>query len=553
MSQHQKSRVIAVDCETSSLDLFDSSYLLGVAFAERVDGAIVTQYEKYPIEEPMDEQLRMVKRWNERLEGALVVAHNLKFDYQALFNVGVYIRHGRDTLAVAHAIDENKFDYSLDTLAKEYLGEHKEKSVVDIYAGTGLSYAEIPYVILSGYAQQDAALCLKLYETLMEKFDGNEQQLDENFEFLALLAQMERRGVVVDQLFCHDQIAYGTKRMDEIKTELGFDPAKLNKLREHMFNKLKLPVLVTTKNGTPSLNKQAMEKYEEILENRGEPSASLILEYRGWHKATTSYYKKMIELADKNSIVHPDFRLTGTRTGRLSCRNPNMQQLPREGNKPWNEKSKSAFKPRPGYELWEYDYDQLEFRLCAAYAGEQKLLDEFSKDDSDVFTAMSKELKMPRQQAKTLTYSILYGAGVTRISNVFNINTNEAGKLRDNFYSTYPGIFRLSSHVSQLAESRGYIKLWNGEKRHLDKRISYKGMNTLIQGGAAALVRSAMLALRSLQSADLHMLLQVHDSIVFEVTEGMLEDFDSQIKTIMTDFPMFKVRLSVDGHKFSSA
>ena len=470
----------------------------------------------------------------------LVVCHNIKFDYHALATVGIRIQNGACTLAMAHMADENRFDYSLDGLSREFLKDHKDDTAIKVFA-KAFGWESIPWGLLEPYAKKDADLCRRLFHYFRPQVDFDLVQRE--FEFMRTVAEMEQRGVLTDPNFISEKITFGTQRMKEIENGLGFDPKKPSQLSKYLFDELHLPIMARTKTGKPSLDKKAMEHYDTLLE--GLP----ILEYRGWQKIVSSYYST---LRDLGPTVHPDYQLQGTVTGRLSCKNPNLQQIPREGKKSWQVGTKQAFVGRPGFRLIEYDYSQLEFRLCAAYANEQALLLEFDDPNGDVFTAMADQLSMPRQQVKTLTYSVLYGAGVRRIAGVFGISEFEAGKLRDRFYATYRGIFQLSKATESAVIQRGYLKLWTGKRRHLESNFSYKAMNSLIQGGAAELVKEAMLLCDKFTDEDeCRMLLQVHDAIVFEIKEELLEKYDAQIRAAMTEsFPQFKVRLAVDGHDF---
>lgn len=470
----------------------------------------------------------------------LIVCHNIKFDYHALLSEGIRIARGACTLAMAKLIDENRFDYSLDTLSRELLGDHKDDELIKIWS-KNLGWGSIPWPILSPYAQKDAELCLKLAQRFIPKC--NSELVDREFKFMQVVAEMEQLGIETDPKLIQDKITQGEQRMKEIEDELGFDPKKPSLLGKYLFEQLGLPVLSRTKTGRPSLDKKTMELYEEQF-LQGLP----ILEYRGWQKAISSYYQKLVDLGPR---IHPDFQLQGTVTGRLSCKNPNLQQIPRSGTNPWQVGTKQAFIPRPYYELIEIDYSQLEFRLCAAYAQETSLLREFSKPTGDVFSAMASQLSLPRQQVKTLTYSVLYGAGVRRIATVFNVSQQQAGALRDRFYNTYKGIFTLSNQTAIAAAQRGYIKLWTGKERHLTSGESYKAMNSLIQGGAAELVKEAMLKINDqLVGEDCRMLLQIHDAIVFEIRDDLVGAYLPKLIEVMTSFPQFPVTFAVDAHYF---
>ena len=237
-----------------------------------------------------------------------------------------------------------------------------------------------------------------------------------------------------------------------------------------------------------------------------------------------------------------------------NCEKPNLQQIPRSGDKAWNGEMKSTFIPEEGYELYEADYSQLELRLGTAYAGEEGLKRIFA-EGRDVFTEMSNDLGMSRQNTKTLVYTIQYGGGINRISTVFAVSRERAEQLRENYFSTYPGFHSVAMVATQKAKHVGKLKLWSGRYRHFlyPREEAHKAFNSVIQGGAADIVERTMV--RCFESVDndeeCRMLLQVHDSIVWEIKKDKVDKYLPMIKEAMTNIePDFGVTFAVDIHKF---
>jgi DNA polymerase-1 len=281
-----------------------------------------------------------------------------------------------------------------------------------------------------------------------------------------------------------------------------------------------------------------MEEYESILADLGDdPRASLILEYRGWQKTVSASYEPFLKLASSDGRLRPNYKLHGTVTGRMSCEKPNLQQIPRISDKPWNGNLKQAFIATPGYTLFEADYSQLELRLATAYAGITSLTNAFA-EDRDVFTEMSQSLGMSRHDTKTLTYTIQYGGGINRISNVFKVSAAEATLIRDNFFNRYPEFRRITKEANDSAKRNGYVKLWSGRRRHFTDpaKDSFKAFNSAIQGGSADIVARVINRLTSEVADDrCYFLLQVHDSVVFEVQQGYESEYLIKIQNIMED------------------
>jgi DNA polymerase-1 len=246
----------------------------------------------------------------------------------------------------------------------------------------------------------------------------------------------------------------------------------------------------------------------------------------------------------------------GTVTGRLSCSEPNLQQVPKETDKAWNGKVKECFIAREGYTLLNADFSQLELRLGTAYAQEPTLKTVF-EEGRDIFTEMAAELGWERHVTKTFVYSVQYGAGVKRIMSAFGVTKQEAQRMLRRYRSTYPAFQGLADRCTATAEARGSIKLWSGRYRHFKyPSEAYKAMNSVIQGGAADIVERVMVRcyreLDEPSNGDCMMLLQVHDSITFEVKTELVSEYLPRIKAIMEDVSgsvghnEFDVKFAVD-------
>ena len=171
----------------------------------------------------------------------------------------------------------------------------------------------------------------------------------------------------------------------------------------------------------------------------------------------------------------------------------------------------------------------------------------------DIFTEMSKELGMSRQQTKGLVYSIQYGAGVNRISNIFDVSRQEAQGIINNYYKTYPGFRKMTHACEALVKQNKYLRLLSGRRRHFKHESeARKSFNSLIQGGAADLVERAMVRIfKRIDNADCRMLLQVHDSIIFEIKEDRVMEYVPEIINTMVDHEIDELRavkFDADAH-----
>jgi len=558
----ERAEYVALDTETSGEDIRDGrGYLVGlsVAYGE-LSGYLpirhINELDGSNTNLTDDERYRLTKAI-ENYKGWLIF-HNSKFDLESLRSAGInYTGKFYDTMLMAHLINENKpYSKSLDGCTKHYVGKDSKKKSEAFLAAQKIWGWNMPASVMYEYAAYDAVLTFRLFEAIKPLFD--KEELAETWEhkqkFIRTIIAMERRGVRVDTALAKRMQIHGEMIMDDIREELKLNPGSTKDLKVLLIDKLGLPVVKATPAGAPSFDKEAMAVYDRALELQENHTAELITAYRGWQKSVSSNYIPYQELLSPDGRLRPNYKLHGTITGRMSCEKPNLQQIPRSGDKAWNGEMKSTFIPEEGYELYEADYSQLELRLGTAYAGEEGLKRIFA-EGRDVFTEMSNDLGMSRQNTKTLVYTIQYGGGINRISTVFAVSRERAEQLRENYFSTYPGFHAVATVATQKAKHVGKLKLWSGRYRHFlyPREEAHKAFNSVIQGGAADIVERTMV--RCFESVDndeeCRMLLQVHDSIVWEIKKDKVDKYLPMIKEAMTNIePDFGVTFAVDIHKF---
>lgn len=487
------------------------------------------------------------------------IYHNAPFDLVSLSTLGIDTNGTKFlcTMNQSHLISDHIFElkannYSLDACCKHFL-KRPGKRKSDLFQKLMKQYGwyDMPPEGHGEYAAYDTFSTLELYEAIRPTLiaEGLGETWDHKQKFIRLLNSMEKNGVRVDTDFCNEMAEEGEIRQSEIKQTWekrygrSLNPGSRKDLHFLLREQLKLPVVYHHKTGQPTFDKDAMEQYEEILELINNPLAKEILEYRGWNKSVSSNYDAYTRFLSPDGRLRPHFKIAGTKTGRLSCYEPNLQQIPRSGEKPWNGRMKQCFIPEDGYELIECDYSQLEFRLQAAVAREQVLLDIFADPTRDVFREMSRQLgerEWPRQAVKTFVYSISYGAGAKRIAFVFGVSLERARELINYFYDLYPALRIANNRAAYEVERNGKIQLWSGRYRHFryPGTESHKALNSYIQGGAADIVERTMLRCADAGLNDgtrSRMLLQVHDSIVFEVLKNDSASAAGTIQQIMSD------------------
>jgi DNA polymerase I len=496
------------------------------------------------------------------LQDKTLVMHHAKHDLRALKNLSLNFS-GRFycTMLMGHMVNENRFNQGLDSLSKAYGGEPKRNDELmnNIIKAFGWEY--VPVEVIREYGFNDAFITEELFYNLWPEFEGqgfDGELWDYEQKFCRLLVDMEDTGILIDQEHCELELRRGLAIMKEIQSFLGFYPSSPIELGKFFLEELHLPVVkVSQKTGKPSFDKKVLEVYDEILQQSQDKRAQAVLTYRGWQKTTSSNYRSYLE---KVSLVdgrlRPNFKQHGTKTGRTSCTDPNLQQIPRSSPKDWNGQLKRAFISPPGYSGWEFDYSQLEMRLLAAYTKSQNLLAIFRDDSRDLFNEMAAELGMQRDPTKTLNYAIGYGAGKTRVSNIFNVSELAAQAIISRYYSRYPGIKKFADHAQRRADENGFIKYWTGRRRHfMFPSENHKAGNSAIQGGAFEIVKRQSIRLQEegLISKECQLNLTVHDSLRFDIEDGKESIYIPEIKRVLEDVrPEFGVPFRVDCHKWGT-
>jgi DNA polymerase-1 len=549
---------VSVDTETTGLNCVGGvDRCIGVSIAAVIDGTPVSGY--YPVGHSVGEnvdpstlaQLKYVLE-----DGRPLIFANVQFDVLALESIDISVSDSPfyDILTMANMVDENDpIQKSLANLSMRYLGEQGKLDTPEITREKKSGWQNTTPEMISEYAIADAITTWRIWDQLVKHVEWlaiPEEVWKEKQKLIRVLLHMRRRGVRVDRALATDMVQVGEARIEEIKTELGVNPASNKDMYELLIVQLGLPVLKTSKKtGKPSFDKFAMEDYEVLLEKMDSPVANLIKEFRGWQKAISASYKPYLELVDDDGRIRCNYKTHGTVSGRLSCAEPNLQQVPKQSDKPWNGNVKQCFIPKDGYTLVEFDYSQLELRLGTAYAGEEDLKKVFN-EGRDIFDEMSTQLGMTRQDTKTLVYSMQYGAGEKRIMAAFGVDQPRAKELRENYFQTYPRFKALSDVTTVKAEQAGKVRIWSGRFRHFpNPRESYKALNSIIQGGAADIVERVMVrAFEQIDNPECQLLLQVHDSLVWEIKTDKLEEYSERILQLMEDVqPDFGVKFAVEA------
>ncbi len=538
--------VVAVDTETTGLRVAEGEdRVIGISIASVVDGEPMSHYFPIRHEKGSNCDPSIIGELAVALDGKGIIFANVQFDIIGLLNEGLDLRQNEfyDIPTMAVLIDENNpITKSLDELGRVYCNARKvDDPYIEKEKKTGNH--NITPEEMWDYACVDAELTYRVWMKMIQTEEwiriSEETDLWEaKQDTIRVLIEMRRRGVKIDVDLTTELEALGLAQQARLREEMQFNPGSHADNTRIFIEELGLPVLKrSAKTKKPSFDKEVMEQYDLMLEKLDSPIAKLVKEYRGWNKATSACYTPYLALRTADDRIHTTFNTHRTVTGRLSSSEPNLQQVPKETDKPWNGRVKECFVPSPGYVLLSADYSQLELRLGTAYSGEPSLKKVFA-EGGDIFTMMAGELGMSRDHTKRFVYSMQYGAGLKKTMTGFSISKQQAQRMIDNYKSTYRAMSAFNNHCMHKAEAQGFVTLWSGRRRRFRyKSESYKAMNSVIQGGAADIVERVMVRVfREVDTpGECEMLLQVHDALVFEVREDLVEKYTKQIRDVMED------------------
>lgn len=550
MTLIEQSQFVVVDVETHKTTAYDGKKLLGVACAVADGTQVISHY----FHEDFDELWQV-------LVGKEIICHNAAFDLRIIEENGCpRVEKFWDTMIMAHLVNENRFSYSLDNLAGIYLKEEKQDmSLIEKAFG---GWENIPVNVMGDYACRDAYITMLLWIKLRGELVA--QKLDPLWRHCArytrTLQGVMAVGLPIDWTLLAARSAEARSAMARIEGELGFQPTKRKPLERELFEKHGLPVAYVTSSGKPELDDAALRAYA-LQYPEVKPLITNVLEYRAYSKANSTWYEGFLKFKTADGRIHPGLKQHGTATGRLSCSEPNLQQLPRNSSR-----VKKLFLPIDGHVLVEFDYSQIELRLASFYS--YKMFDDDTmfnlyREGADVHTATTEMVGAfdqiedrgeARQVGKTGNFLWIYGGGAERFRNMmwdqYNIavTLEQAKEWTELFHQNYKGFRRASKYFETQNRTKGQIKMWNGRPRRVNKDMSHIAWNSVVQGGCGQILMHTMNLIDEAKLPS-KMCLTVHDSILFHVPVDRVEEQTEVIKELMAQIPSknFELPFEVDS------
>ncbi len=578
----QQSELFAFDTETTSLNSMQAE-IVGVSFSVETTQAAYIPLIHKDVECPnqLDRQ-EVLLRLKPLLEDPekKKVGQNLKYDRNVLLNHDIHLQGiAFDTMLESYVLDSTATRHNMDALALKYLAYQTTK--YEDIAGKGvkqLRFDEVPVAQAAPYAAEDADITLRLHETLWPKLQ-EKSGLKELFQtvelpLISVLSRIERNGVLVDAELLHQQshdIAIKIKKIETEAFEMvgeSFNMASPKQIQNILFEKMGLPIKSKTPKGQPSTAESVLQ--ELALDY---PMPKLILEHRSLAKLKSTYTDKLpLQINTQTKRVHTSYNQAVAVTGRLSSTDPNLQNIPIRSAQ--GRKIRQAFIAPENKKIVAADYSQIELRIMAHLSEDSGLLNAFEQG-IDVHKATAAEVFSididavsidQRRSAKAINFGLIYGMSAFGLAKQLDITRGDAQGYIERYFDRYPGVKVYMDSMRELAKEQGYVETVFGRRLYIPEINSRNGqrrqyaersaINAPMQGSAADIIKRAMLdmdhwllseAIPSAPFDGILMTMQVHDELVFEVPESILDQSVEKIISIMSNAAELKVPLIVEA------
>jgi len=574
----KSSDLFSFDTETTSLNYMQAE-IVGVSFSvEEGKAAYVPVAHDY---EDAPEQLSrewVLEQLKPLLEDTNVkkAGQNLKYDRNVLANYDIHLQGiEHDTMLQSYVLDSTATRHDMDSLSLKYLS-HKTIKFEEV-AGKGkaqLTFNQVNLEQAGPYAAEDADITLRLHQTLFTKLKAEEKlekiYTEMELPLLSVLSDIERQGVLIDADMLASQSKILATRIEEIQADAWkeadeeFNLSSPKQIQAILFEKMELPVIKKTPKGQPSTAEAVLQELAEDY-----PLPKMILEYRSLSKLKSTYTDKLpLMIDDKTGRVHTSYHQAVAATGRLSSSDPNLQNIPIRSEE--GRRIRQAFIAPAGYTIVAADYSQIELRIMAHLSQDKGLLTAFA-EGVDIHRATAAEVfgvdrdavtTEQRRRAKAINFGLIYGMSAFGLAKQIDVSRTEAQQYIDLYFERYPGVKDFMEAMRERARESGYvetvfgrrlyvpdIKASNMQRRQYAERTA---INAPMQGTAADIIKRAMLDCAEFigeNNQQIKMIMQVHDELVFEIADTVLDESIVGITKAMENAAKLKVPLEVSVGK----
>ena len=569
-----KSKIIAIDTETTGLDYMDAD-LVGVSLSYEPGKAFYIPFGHEKQDVPQLKEKVVINKLKPFLEKAKdkIIGQNIKFDRNILARYGIKIDSIKnDTMMMSYVLDASATRHNLDALSSYYL-DYKTSTFEEV-AGKGVkqvTFDKVPLDLATDYAAEDADITLRLYETLEPKLSAIRplQKLIEEIEIplIEVLSDMEQNGTQLNSKILASQskdLESRIKKLEKLAYEIAgeeFNLGSTKQLREIFFEKLNYRIIKKTPGGQPSTDEKVLQELAEEYE-----LPKVLLEHRTLSKLKSTYTDKLPgQISSNTGKVHTSFHQAVTTTGRLSSSDPNLQNIPIRTED--GRRIRQAFEATKGNKIISADYSQIELRVMAHLSKDEGLLEAFNQGEdihaktaSEVFDVSLEEVTPDlRRNAKAINFGLIYGISAFGLGKQLGINRNLAAEYMGMYFEKYPGVKAYMESTKDFARDSGYIETLFGRRLYLrdinasnairrqaSERVA---INAPVQGSAADIMKIAMINAHSaLKKSKLKakLTLQVHDELIVDSPKGETEKVVKLLTKSMQDAVNLDVPLEVD-------
>ncbi len=565
----------ALDVETSDLDPMRAE-LVGLSFAVTAGEAAYLPLAHRSLEGvtqlPREATLERLRPLLEDPQYAKL-GHHLKYDAQVLANHGITLAGiTHDSLLQSYLLDSQAHRHSLDALSEQHL-QYRTLHYEEV-TGKGarqIPFAEVPLEQATRYAAEDADICLRLHQHLWPQLctQAGPRRVYEQLEIplIPVLARMERHGVYVDKAHLQTQSRALAKQLTALEQQAfalagePFNLASPKQIQQILFDKHGLPAKHKTPKGQPSTAEEALEALAEDY-----PLPAVLLAHRRLAKLKSTYTDKLPGfIHPRTGRIHASYQQAVTSTGRLSCSDPNLQNIPIRT--PPGRLIRQAFTAPPGRLLLAADYSQIELRIMAHLSQDSGLLAAFAAGE-DIHRATAAEIfnrpleqvsAEERRAAKAINFGLIYGMSAFGLARELKLEQSAAKDYMARYFARYPGVQAYMQASREQALSQGYVETLLGRRlylpdirsRNAQRRAQAErlAINAPMQGSAADIIKAAMLKVDAwLQHSGFPamMIMQVHDELVFEVQAEQAQALGTAVSRLMSEALTLHVPLLVD-------
>ena len=565
----------SISVDSREMHFMDAT-ILGIAISAEAGKACYVplghDYSSCPEQLPAEYVLQSLKPIIEN-PSIIKMGYDLKHIRHLFQNYDILLQPTKsDLLLTSYVLNSVAVKHSLPDITNYYLDISAVKLEDLIGKGRNkLALHEVAIDDYANYAAEKADLVFRLSIYLEQKLDA-EGRLAGVYKYYELplvevLQSIERSGVRIDKKVLEKQGKELAKKLNELEKAVydiageQFNLSSPKQLQGILYQKLKLPILKKTPTGQPSTAEPVLHELAEEYE-----LPQLVLEHRSLNKLKSTYTDKLpLEVNEKTGRIHSTFQQAVTATGRLSSTDPNLQNIPIRTSE--GRRVRQAFVSDSGYKLLAADYSQVELRIMAHLSRDRGLLSAFSSDEdihrataSDVFNIPLEEVNLQqRRSAKAINFGLIYGMSAFGLAKQLNVSLSDAQHYVDRYFQKYPGVKTYMEETQSLADEKGYVETIFGRRLYLPdiragnaivrKAAQRAAINAPMQGSAADIIKRAMIDIDhwlALDELDARMLLQVHDELVFEVSEDDLDLLAEGVKFRMITAASLDVPLVVD-------